>query len=99
MLLALVPDPFEVVGLFFALGTSMLTLYAGFVGVRWFHRRAGAAPIPTLDSGQHEALLERVARLEEVEARMAELEERVDFSERMLAQVKSDGALPRGEER
>jgi hypothetical protein len=99
MLLALVPDPFEVVGLFFAIGTTMLALYAGFVGVRWFHRKADASPSPSLDSGQHEALLDRVARLEEVEARMAELEERVDFSERLLAQVKSDGALPRGEER
>jgi len=87
-------DPFEVVGVFFALGTTMLTLYAGFVGVRWFHRRAGASQALPLDSGQHEALLDRVARLEEVEGRLAELEERVDFTERMLARPEVKAVLP-----
>ena len=89
-------DPFEAVGVFFSIGLSLLTLYAGFIGVRWAHRRM-EAPKGEMTSGQHDALLDRMARLEEVEARIAELEERVDFSERMLAQVKSEGALPRGE--
>lgn len=54
-------------------------------------------------------LEERIAALEakspvtgETDAvyhRMVELEERVEFAERMLAQTKPEGALPRGEER
>jgi hypothetical protein len=88
-------DPFEVVGLFAAIGTTLLMLYVGFIGVRWLHRKV-EVPKGELTSGQHDAM-ERAARLEEVEARMAELEERVDFTERMLAQAKSEGALPRGD--
>jgi hypothetical protein len=98
MLWAALVDPFEVVGLFFAIGATMLTLYAGFVGVQWFHRRVGGKQAPALDSGQHEALLDRVARLEEVEGRLAELEERVDFAERLLARPEVRAVLP-GEER
>jgi len=89
-------DPFEVVGLFAAIGFTMLALYVGFIGVRWLHLKAERPKGPSLDSGQHDAILDRLARLEEVEGRMAELEERVDFTERMLAQAKSEGALPPG---
>ena len=39
---------------------------------------------------------ERLARLEECEIRLAEVEERLDFTERMLAQAKPEGALPPG---
>lgn len=88
-------DPFEAVGLFAAIGSTLLFLYVGFIGVRWLHRKV-EAPKGELTTGQHDAL-DRAARLEEMEARMAELEERVDFSERMLAQAKTEGALPRGE--
>lgn len=38
----------------------------------------------------------RVAELEQGKARVAELEERLDFAERMLAQAKPEGALPPG---
>lgn len=93
MLFAAIPDPFEMVGVFFAVGATLLFLYAGFVGVRWFHRRAASGP-SSLDSGQHEALQDRTARLEEVEARLAELEERVDFTERMLARPEVKALLP-----
>ena len=88
-------DPFEVVGLFAAIGSTLLVLYVGFIGVRWLHRKAEGQK-GELTSGQHDAL-DRSGRLEEVEARMAELEERVDFAERMLAQAKTEGALPRGD--
>lgn len=94
MLWAQLVDPFEVVGVFFAIGATMLALYAGFVGVQWFHRRVGGKQGPALDSGQHEVLLDRVARLEEVEVRLAELEERVDFTERMLARPEVKAVLP-----
>jgi hypothetical protein len=87
-------DPFEVVGVFFSVGLSILTLYAGFIGVRWAQRKMDA---PKLAEGHDlEELRERVARLEECELRLAELEERLDFTERMLAQAKPEGALPPG---
>ena len=94
MLLLFPNDPFEVVGVFFSVGLSILTLYAGFIGVRWAQRRMDA---PKLTEGHElEELRERVARLEECELRLAELEERLDFTERMLAQAKPEGALPPG---
>ncbi|HEX7918399.1 MAG TPA: hypothetical protein VF454_03300 [Gemmatimonadales bacterium] len=94
MLLLFPNDPFEVVGVFFSVGISVLTLYAGFLGVRWAHRRMEA---PKLAEGHEiEELRERVARLEECELRLAEMEERLDFTERMLAQAKPEGVLPPG---
>lgn len=94
MLLLFPNDPFEVVGVFFSVGLSILTLYAGFIGVRWAQRRMDA---PKLGEGHEiDELRERVARLEECELRLAELEERLDFTERMLAQAKPEGALPPG---
>jgi len=45
-----------------------------------------------------DALHERVRRLEEAQPRMAELEERVDFAERLLTRAQESQAdLPRGE--
>ncbi len=46
-----------------------------------------------------EELETRVAELETNEARMLELEERLDFAERMLAQGTGERALPAGRER
>jgi hypothetical protein len=90
-----VNDPFEVVGLFAAIGSTLLMLYVGFIGVRWLHRKIEPGK-DELTTGQHDAL-DRVARLEEVEARMAELEERLDFAERLLSQAQAQAALPPGE--
>lgn len=94
MLFALIPDPFEMVGVFFAVGVTLLMLYAGYVAVRSLHQKVEQRPKRDLDSGQYDALQERVARLEEVEARLAELEERVDFTERMLPQPREQEQLP-----
>ena len=98
MLFALIPDPFEMVGVFFAVGVTLLMLYAGYVAVRSLHQKVDQRPKRDFDSGQHDALQERAARLEEVEARLAELEERVDFTERMLARPEVKSLLS-GEER
>jgi hypothetical protein len=47
-----------------------------------------------------DALHERIRRLEEAQPRMAELEERVDFAERLLTRAQETAAeLPRGETR
>lgn len=66
-------------------GFPML-LYAGFVGIRhWERRLAGKTGNPEM-LRELEELRARVATLEGVEGRVEELEERVDFSERLLAQ-------------
>ncbi len=96
-MLLLSGDPFEVVGVFFSVGITILTLYAGFLGVRWAQRKLEA---PKLAEGHEiDELRERVARLEECEMRLAELEERLDFTERMLAQAQPQSVLPPGEVR
>ena len=91
-LIHLVGDPFEAVGVFAAIGTTLLMLYTGFIGVRWLHRRVEAPKLP--EGGDLDDLRERVARLEECELRVAELEERLDFAERMLAHGQAPAALP-----
>lgn len=51
----------------------------------WARRIEGRSADPAL-AGEVEHLRARVAELEGIDHRMAELEERVDFSERLLAQ-------------
>lgn len=92
MLLLYPGDPFEVVGVFFAVGLSTLVLYMGFITVRWARRKMEAPKLP--EGHELDELRDRVARLEECELRVAELEERLDFTERMLAQAQPQGALP-----
>ncbi len=46
--------------------------------------------------GEIEALHQRVADLEAVEQRMGELENRIEFSERLLTQHREGAALERG---
>ena len=88
-------DPFEVVGVFFAIGVSALALYGGWIAVRWAHRKLEAPRAPDAEVLDH--LADRLARLEETEHRLAEVEERLDFTERMLADGRAPTALPRGE--
>ena len=92
MLLIALLDAFEVVGVFFSVGFSLLALYAGFLGVRWAQRRLETPRLP--EGVDLEGIHERLTRLEECELRLAEVEERLDFTERMLAQARPDGALP-----
>jgi hypothetical protein len=53
--------------------------------VRWIDRRQGT-PLPEGTREELEDLRHQVATLEELPERVAELEERLDFAERMLAQ-------------
>ena len=68
---------------FAAISLILLTVAAGVTGLRWVWLRTGKRPALAADATAelHAAL----ARLEEQEHRLAELEERVDFSERLLA--------------
>lgn len=100
MWMMLIGDPFEVVGVFFSIGLSAIALYAGWIGVRWAHRKLEPARFP--EGRDLDQVHERLARLEECEIRLAEVEERLDFTERMLAQAKPDAAMlpgPGGERR
>jgi len=78
------------------MGVAALMLFGLALGgtlLRMLWRRSDR----TIAAGDLADLQARVAELEAERGRLGELEERVDFTERMLAQVKSEGALPRGE--
>lgn len=90
-------DPFEMVGVFFAIGCSALMLYAGWIGVRWARRKLEPGKLP--EGLELDRIQERLARLEECEIRLAEVEERLDFTERLLAQSRPEALLPPMEER
>ena len=71
-----------------------MILYAGFVAIEaWKKRLDGktAGPDVLRELGDLRA---RVADLEQVEGRMGEIEERLDFAERMLAQERKLRQIP-----
>lgn len=51
-------------------------------------------PAPSLNSGEVDALRYRMEEFELLQTRMAELEERLEFSERVLAQRNDERQLP-----
>ena len=64
-----------------------LILYGGFVGIRAFQRKLEGQAGPDVKR-ELEDLRGRVADLEQSQGRVEEVEERLDFAERMLAQEK-----------
>ena len=61
---------------------------AGVIGwARWAYVRWSrpAEPLPALTSGEMDAVRGRLEEVDLLQARLAELEERVEFSERLLA--------------
>ena len=63
--------------------------------IRAFARRIeGGAPSPQMQA-ELDGLRERVRQLEEMPPRMAELEERVDFTERIVAQGREPDRIQR----
>ncbi len=83
-----------------AIGAGLVTIFAGPVGAALARRLTGGKPAAGttgLSTGEMTAervahLEDRIGELERVEARMAELEERVDFAERLLAAGSGEGA-------
>jgi len=72
-----------------ALGTAGFVFLLFGVGVKFlFFRRK---PLGTADPEQVEALEERLLQ---TEAKVGELEERLDFAERMLTEVRGRAQLP-----
>jgi hypothetical protein len=83
------------------MGMGVLFMFGVYrVSIRWIDRRherlmaerSGDAAGPEL-----EQLRSRVELLEDSLGRVQELEERVDFAERLLAQQRERGRLPAGE--
>lgn len=68
---------------------AMGVLLAGSLGVLgWRRKRALAATALPTESGRWEAVEARMAEVDHLEQRVMELEERLDFTERMLAQAR-----------
>jgi hypothetical protein len=96
MMLFLVPDPFEILGVFAGMGLLMFGGYAAVILLKWMSRRLSP---PDVAPDQLAELNDRLARLEESELRLAEVEERLEFAERVLAtEGKVPAALPRNGE-
>jgi hypothetical protein len=81
---------------FAAISSILVGVAFSVTGLRWVWLRMGRPPAVDADTLQQ--LQAALGRLEENEHRVAELEERVDFSERMLAQQQPQPVerLPRG---
>jgi hypothetical protein len=75
-----------------ALGTAVLILWPL---IRALARRVEGGGAAAELLGEVDALRQRVAQLEQGQARVAELEERVDFAERLLAQSREPDRLQR----
>lgn len=80
---------------FAAISLILVSVAVAVTGLRWVWLRTGRPATPDTETvAQLQAAL---GRLEETEHRVAELEERVDFSERLLAQQQPAAErLPRG---
>ena len=76
----------EILGPVFGFGAIIAFIVAGVVIVR----RLAPRPSEGVDRMMLEDLHTRLAEVDELKQRVSELEERVDFSERMLAQ-RSEG--------
>ena len=70
-----------------------LLVYAGFVGVRAFQRRLEGKDESSDTRRELDELRARMGDLEQIQVRVEELEERMDFSERLLTQDKQPGQL------
>jgi hypothetical protein len=95
VLLASMAVPDEEAGVAIAFGASLVAL-------AWRRKRAlAAAPEFSTGEVQAERILDleaRVADLEQVQARVLELEERLDFTERLLTRQRDAGRLVAGAE-
>lgn len=74
-------------GLFLSIGATALALLVGPVGAA-LARRLGGPAEP--DTAELEELRERLSRLEAQQDRLSDVESRLDFTERVLAQQEPD---------
>ncbi len=90
------PETLSGVQAFAAVATILMSVAVGVTGLRWVWLRTGRPA--KLDPDLSAQLQAALGRIEEQEHRVAELEERVDFSERLLAQ-QTEGSKVGGEHR
>lgn len=83
------------------MGMGVLFMFGVYrVAVRWIDRRHERLMVEQGGAGGSAALQQlqaRVDQLEDVAGRVQDLEERLDFTERVLAQQRERGRLPAGE--
>ena len=87
------PGTLSAVQGFAAISVILMGVAVGVTILRWVWLRTGRRP--ALDAHAAADLQAVLARLEESDHRLAELEERVDFSERLLAQQNDQPKLER----
>lgn len=87
------PGTLSAVQGFAAISVILMGLAVGVTVLRWVWLRTGRRP--ALEAHATADLQSALARLEENEHRLAELEERVDFSERLLARQDEQAKLER----
>lgn len=92
---------FETVFKIIVMGVAAVGIPVGAYAAIAATRSIWGKPQPSPDSesaAELSALKERVHELEAMQNRMMELEERLDFAERMLVQSREPGRLPEGKE-
>ncbi|MEO8201184.1 MAG: hypothetical protein ABI679_11730 [Gemmatimonadota bacterium] len=81
-------DVLNMFGVLLAIGGAGVMTYGGAVMIRAFARRMDRRIGP--DEADLDDIRDRLGGLEAMQARIGELEERVDFSERLLARPASE---------
>lgn len=83
------------------MGMGVLFMFGVYrIATRWIDRRHERLMVESGAAGgstELQQLRSRVEQLEDVVARVQDLEERLDFTERVLAQQRERGRLPAGE--
>jgi hypothetical protein len=89
--------PMEIVGPVLGIGAIIAFIAAGIVAVRFAASRFPLQKSSGVDLAERTQLLEdlqmRVGELDQLTERVRELEERVDFAERLLAKQREDPRL------
>ncbi len=90
-------DALQLLGVLLAVVCAGTIGYAAFMLVTSLGRRLKRNDNPALPAEELEAIRERLAEADQLEARVTELEERMDFTERMLAQQRDAERLSSGQ--
>jgi len=89
--------PMEIVGPVVGICAIIMSTAAGVVLVRWFSSRMARQELKAsgVDSAERDQILEdvqvRLSEIDQMKQRIGELEERVDFAERLLAKPRETG--------
>lgn len=90
-------QPGDVISLLIvAVAAAAVLILRGPLGRAMARRLEGTAGREEMTGADMAGIAERVAELEQRDTRIAELEERLDFAERMLTQQREAERLPRG---